>query len=250
MYTKHKFKIFFLVLFLLIIFWLFSLQQNNRENFTWSQKSLQDYINIEYTNNPQKINDTKIQQTQASPEELNYYIKNGNWNWSQETQKLYKDAVNKNNFVRALDQNNLNETMSKYNEKSILQVLSEQTKEGQFLLNGILIPTNNTSQELPSGYGNFGYNSGLVEDKTKEIIKCNFDGHIERISYNKKNGENIEEKSILNYTQLEELIPGFTFINKPCNPCKAFNETPEYSCPFKIQTKQKIYLIKKKKINL
>jgi hypothetical protein len=225
----------------LVIFWVFSLQTNYRENFTWSQKSTQDYINIEATNDPRKINDINIQQTQASQEELNYFIQNGNWNWSQETQKLYKDAVNRNPYVRTLDQNNLNETMSKYNEKSILQVLSQQTKEGQFLLNGILVPSNNSLQQLPSGYGNFGYNSGLIEDKTNQIIKCNSNGHIERILYTGKGkyNEQTQEKSILDYTQLEKIIPGFKFINKPCNPCKAFNEIPEYSCPFEIQIKQK-----------
>ena len=36
---------------------------------------------------------------------------------------------------------------------------------------------------------------------------------------------------------MENIIPGFTFVNGPCNPCGAINETPDYLCPFKLKVK-------------
>jgi hypothetical protein len=37
---------------------------------------------------------------------------------------------------------------------------------------------------------------------------------------------------------LENIIPGFTFLNGPCNPCGAINEKADYSCPFKLNVKK------------
>jgi len=32
-------------------------------------------------------------------------------------------------------------------------------------------------------------------------------------------------------------MPGFSFVNGPCNPCSPLNDNPDYSCPFKLNVK-------------
>ena len=67
-------------------------------------------------------------------------------------------------------------------------------------------------------------------------------GTLERITYTGKGGifgEQTSKVSPVNYNDLENIIPGFEFLNGPCNPCGAINENPDYSCPFKLKVKNK-----------
>jgi hypothetical protein len=32
-------------------------------------------------------------------------------------------------------------------------------------------------------------------------------------------------------------VAGFSFVKGPCNPCAPLNDTPDYSCPFKLNVK-------------
>jgi hypothetical protein len=63
---------------------------------------------------------------------------------------------------------------------------------------------------------------------------------LERIRYTGKGatyGEQTATVTHVDYNLLEDIIPGFKFLNKPCNPCVAMNEVPDYSCPFKLSLK-------------
>ena len=210
---------------------------NLKEGFEWSEKSKQDFLLVQDTLNHQKVFDLEILQQQASQEEVEYFNKHGKWQWSQKTKDLYMNAINKNPYIRTLPSDALNHAMTIYNESAILFVLSQQTKEGRFLIDGVLVPnTNNTNTNIvTSGFGDFGYNSGLQEEEDKyDIIQCNLNsGGIERTQYGK------EKRSFVDYNDLEKVVPGFTFLNEPCNPCVAFNETPDYSCPFELKLKEK-----------
>jgi len=65
---------------------------------------------------------------------------------------------------------------------------------------------------------------------------------LERITYTGKGGIFGEQKSKItpvDYKNLEKIIPGFTFLNGPCNPCGALNENPDYSCPFRLKVENK-----------
>jgi hypothetical protein len=219
-----------------------------KEGFSWSKKSTKDFLQIQNTINHNKIFDVNlIQKTQASQEELNYFNKNGMWPWSQNTKNMYEAAQNKNPFVRIFSKDSINYTRTIYNEAAILNILSYQTKEGQFLLNGVLVKDKpNKNEELPNGYGDFAYKSGLLENRTDDIIKCNMDkingSILERITYTGKGGiygEQTSKVTPVDYNNLEKIIPGFTFLNGSCNPCQAINETPNYSCPFKLNVKEK-----------
>lgn len=220
-------------------------QLSKREGFVWNPKSTQDFIKIQSTINPQKIFDINMIQNQASQEELEYFNEHGLWPWSETIQKLYKEALNTNPYIRTWPEDGLNYARSIYNETAITRILSYQTKEGQFLLNGVLIPNpnGNKMEDLPNGFGDFPYDSGLLENKSNDVIKCNMNtSTLERTTYTGKGviyGEQTSKVTPVDYNDLENIIPGFHFVNGPCNPCGAINDPPDYSCPFKLLVKNK-----------
>lgn len=230
---------------ILIILYRFS---HLKEGFTWSRDSTQNFLQIQNTINRNKIFDVNlIQQNQASQEEVDYFNKNGMWPWSQNTIELYVSALNTNPYVRTYSKDSVNYARTIYNEAAILRMLSYQTKEGQFLLNGVLVKddlSGNKKEELPNGFGNFPYDSGLIKNRTYDIIKCNMSkangATLERIQFTGKGGiygEQTTKITPVDYDNLEKVAPGFTFVNGPCNPCGAINENPDYSCPFRLQVK-------------
>ena len=234
---------------ILIVIFRFSRLSQIKESFTWNKQSTDDFLQIQNTINHGKIFDVNmIQENQASQEEVDYFNNNGMWPWSQETILLYEAAIRSNSFIRTLPQDAVNYTRTIYNEAAILRIISYQTKEGHFLLNGVLVknPSGNKYEDLPNGFGDFALNkeSGLLENRSDDIIKCNMknpnNSTLERITYTGKGGIFGEQTSNIipvDYTNLEKIIPGFTFLNGPCNPCGALNKNPDYSCPFRLNVK-------------
>jgi hypothetical protein len=175
-------------------------------------------------------------------------MENGMWPWSERTIQLYREAIQSNPFIRTYSGDAVKHARKVYNEAAILRVMSYQTKEGDFLINGVLVadPSGNPQEELPSGFGDFPYTSGLKEDKSLDVIKCNMikpgGASLEKIRYTGLGGIYGEQTSTVtpvDYNKLETIIPGFSFLSGPCNPCGAMNETPDYSCPFKLNVKNK-----------
>ena len=232
----------------LIVLYRFS-RLSAKEGFVWSKDSTNDFLLLQNTENRNTIFDVDlIQKSQASQKELDYFMKNGMWPWSERTIQLYKEAVRSNPFIRTYSGSAVKYVRRIYNEAAILRVLSYQTKEGDFLINGVLVadPSGNPQEELPSGFGDFPYTSGLKEDKTLDVIKCNMSkpngASLERTKYTGLGGIYGEQTSTVtpvDYNKLETIIPGFSFLSGPCNPCGAINETPDYSCPFKLNLKNK-----------
>lgn len=222
--------------------------QSSSTNGNFTQDSISDFINIQSTINRQTVFDMNTIGTQASQEELDYFNKHGMWPWSQKVIDLYKESVLRNPYIRTMPLQATNIARKTYNQAAILRILSYQTKEGQFLLNGVLVkdPSGNKMEDLPSGFGEFGYSSGLLGNRSDDIIKCNLKDDsnptLERITYMGKGGifgEQNEKVTQVDYNDLESLIPGFKFLSSPCNPCKAMSATPDYSCPFKLKVKNK-----------
>ena len=231
---KYKFGIFLLLI--IIILYRFNYYKNKKEGFTWSQDSINQFIKVQNTINPKIIFDTNEIQKQASQDEVNYFLKTGMWPWSQEVQQLYKKAILTNPYVRTDPEDALNTTRKIYNQTIILEMLSSQTKEGQFLLKGVSIDSSNNNIEL-NGWGNYGYKSGLQENQQNEnIIRCGIDASgnnsLQQIQYNSSN--NTQTITPIDYNNLTSLIPGFSFKNSSCNPCVALNSTPDYTCPFNL----------------
>lgn len=232
----HDIKYGLIISLLLIVIYRFSHMSRNNEGFTWNKESENNFLLIQHSINP-KINfDIDRIKQQATQEEVDYFNENNVWYWSQKTKDLYIEALKTNPYIRTLPDDGLNNAMRVYNENAILSILSHQTKEGKFLLNGILVPKTDNNY-LSSGFGDFAYNSNLQENKSYDIIKCNMNNEndvlLERIKYDKDKKEIIP----VDYNELESIIPGFTFINSPCNPCAAINSNPDYSCPFKLIVK-------------
>lgn len=230
----------------LLLFRFSQLSSNKKEGFT--KKSEIDFLLIQSTINWQKIFDLKTIGTQASQEELNYFNKNGMWPWSQEVIDLYKDAVSRNPYIRTDPDDAVKNARTIYNQSAIIRILTYQTKEGQFLLNGVLVKdaSGNKIEDLPSGFGNFPYESGLMENWSDDIIKCNLrddnNPTLERITYTGKGGifgEQTKKITPVNYKDLEKLIPGFTFLSSPCNPCSSMAAIPDYSCAYRLKVKNK-----------
>ena len=208
----------------------------------------QNFLQIQNTINRNKIFDMDIIKSQASQEELKYFNSNGQWPWSQDVINLFEEAVSRNPYIRTVPKQATNYARTVYNQTAILRILSYQTKEGEFLLNGVLVkdPSGNKIEELPNGFGNFPYESGLLGNRVDDIIKCNINNEnnptLERIRYTGKGGvfgEQTEKVTPVDYNYLESIIPGFTFLNKPCNPCGALASKPDYSCAYRLKVKGK-----------
>jgi hypothetical protein len=224
-----------------------------KEGFSWTQESIDKFIRLQQSINPDAIFDVDRIQEQASQEEVDYFIKNGMWPWSKEVIELYKNAVSNNNFIRTNLGDSVLEARKLYNEYIILEILSLQEKEGQFLLTGVTVSYKKNDGKDRDGLGTYAYNSELVTDETNpkaSVIKCDTDFEInadtnqnivlKQYQYVKEEsifGEIQEKITDVDYNNLEKLVPGFKFLKDPCNPCLALNDPANYSCPFKLDIK-------------
>lgn len=219
--SKEGFKVFFEGEF----------EIDDREKKKLTKQKVLEFLQLQSTINPQKVFDMDILEQQASQEELDYFLKHEQWPWSPKVVALYQQAVSANPYVRTLPDLATQEARAVFNEKAILRLLSYQTKEGQLLLNGVLLDPK--ADALPSGFGEFPYSSGLAE-RPSDVIQCNWDkGRLERTTPDGKTYP-------VDYKKLESILPGFSFVNeKPCNPCVALGAEPSYSCPFQIKVQDK-----------
>jgi hypothetical protein len=229
----------------IIIIVLIRFARLSKEGFTSHSENA--FLEIENTINRQNIFDMDIINQQASQEELDYFNNHGMWPWSNEVIHLYEEFKKTNPFVRSLISDATTHARTVYNQAAIVRILSYQTKEGQFLLNGVLVKNPQSVENLPNGFGDFVNESGLMEDRTKDIIKCNLekDGNnpsLERIVFTGKGGifgQQTKRIEQVDYNDLENIIPGFTFLGSPCNPCKSMGAIPDYSCEYSLQVEGK-----------
>jgi hypothetical protein len=240
--NNYKYGILLGTIFI-ILYRSYHLSQLQKEGFTWTNDSRDNFLLVQHTINPNVIFDTNVIQQQASQEEVDYFLKNGIWPWSKEVENLYEISLLKNPYIRTYSKNEIERVKTIYNQNAILDVLAHQTKEGQFLLNGVSIKSNsnnNPLEDLPSGWGEYGYTSGLIKHMDP-VIKCHIDDNnnasLQKITYTGKGGifnEQTKKITPVNYNYLEKIVPGFSFIKGKCNPCKALNFPPDYSCPFNL----------------
>ena len=141
----------------LIILYRFS---HFKEAFTWSDNSATEFIKLQNSINPQNIFDISEIQKQASQEEVDYFLKNAEWQWSTETDELYKNALNKNPYVRLYPEDALKDAKTKYNQNIITQILSSQEKTENSLQNLNNQILNNMNNER-DGLGSYAFTSGL-----------------------------------------------------------------------------------------
>lgn len=242
-FKNLNYGIILLLIFIVIYrFLTLSSKMKSKEGFTWNQNSINNFLDIQKLINPKIVFDASEIQKQASQKEVNYFIEHGKWPWTNETKELYKLSLSNNPYVRTNSEDAINTMSTIYNEKAILEMLSWQTKEGQFLLNGVSIHNGkkNPKQDLPNGWGDYAFNSGQIS-KNNNIVKCNYnkDGDLsmQETQYEGNSGilnNHVKKYTTLDYNDLEKIIPGFSFLNGPCNPCDALKDPPNYDCPFNL----------------
>jgi len=197
------------------IFWKWIWKRDFKEGFTWSKESVREFLNFQKTVNPNTQFNMEMIQQQASEEELKELLNTGTWPWSQDTEYLYMDAVSRNPILNIDPAASMEMEKKVYNENAVKQLLSWNTKEGQFLLNGTLIKEEAT--------GNDG------------TIRCTKDSLLEKRVHtgdNVWNGYKNYQRMIIPNEDIPQEVPGFQFIGSPCNPCVALDN--DYSCPFQL----------------
>ena len=149
------------VLFIILCCFIFSIIVINKtsyyESFKWSTEDENNFIKLEFTINPKIVYDIETLKKYASANDVKYLLEYGLWPWSLETQDLYKKALDKNPFVRTYSEDGVNYARSIYNESAILYILKGQQEAEEKSQQVKSAPI------LPSGWGSFGYNSGLIK---------------------------------------------------------------------------------------
>ena len=205
-------NIIFFIIIIVVILLFNSLTKNNKKNMKsgfqnyhttrWSSDLIKRFNNYQTTmnNNNNQFNLDQLQK-QASPEEVEEYLKTGLWYWPDDLKELYIESIWSNPMIKIEPQYALNYAMGLYNQNAVRQLLAWNTKEGEFLLYG----------------GDLGYTKNDIPqihpDQNKHnTIKCSADSlNMEKTIYN-----------------------GVSFVKGQCNPCSAFDG--DFSCPFRLKT--------------
>uniref|UniRef100_A0A6C0DEA6 Uncharacterized protein n=1 Tax=viral metagenome TaxID=1070528 RepID=A0A6C0DEA6_9ZZZZ len=205
--------------------------QGVKEGFTanaaWPDDLVAKFQKFQKVLNPNVIYDMKVIQQQATPDEVEYLFQHNKWPWSKEVMDLYQQAVAENSFVKVDPGIAMIDAQQIYNEMAMKEILSFGTKEGTFLLNGVVI----------------GHNKNMPSN-VNDVVKCGTDpktkaSTVEKVVYNGYDSiSGAMNKTVTNveFADIPGLVNGFKFLNEPCNPCSPLDNPPNYSCPFSLNT--------------
>ena len=233
---KFSYNMFFLILLVvsIILFNSFTKTKTGFQNYnssTWSPDLIKRF-NIYQTTISKNITnfDLEILQKQATPLEVEQLLETGYWPWPEELQNEYLNKVLYNKIIKIEPKYALDYAMKTYNRNAARELLAWNSKEGQFLLYGGIIGTNNTNN-----VNNINVNN---------TIKCSTDSNgnsvMEKTVFNGMNlwnGYINTNTSVVKPEDIPKEMPGFTFVNNPCDPCVALNSPGDFSCPFKLNIK-------------
>jgi hypothetical protein len=192
----------------------------------WSSTLVSEFVNFQKVLNPDITYDMSVVQNQATPDEVSYLFRNNKWPWSDNLQTLYKEAIAQNSFLRVDPGISMIDAQQIYNQTAMKELLSYNTKEGTFLLNGATIGHN---KKLPENINNtIQCSTNLSGDTILEKIVYN--------GYDSIYGNLNSTVTEVDYNDLPNQINGFKFLGQPCNPCVALKKNPEYTCPFALNT--------------
>ena len=220
---RNKWPIGLLFLFSLGCAYLFCKKRTEsfQNNTDWSPdllKRFQEYENSTFDNSYQF--DMQQLQKQAGPKDVEYLLENDKWPWSDETQKLYLDAISHSTLLQVEPGEALKNVMRIYNETAMRQLLAWNTKEGEFLLGGVTLMDDDRKENDANPNNNFA--KELEPDMS---IRCDGEKGMVWNSNNKK----------IRNADLPSVVPGFEFGDKgACNPCGPLADEPDYSCPFSL----------------
>jgi hypothetical protein len=200
----------------------------------WSKDTIDKFIQLQKSRFPTAEFNMVVIQNQATEKEAITLIKTGFWPWSKQTQDMYVNTILKSQIIKVAPDVALTEAMKLYNETAAKLMMSWNTKEGQLLLMG-------------ADLGASKYDPLFAVDKNRNFIKCKAAtsdkdpvSYMEKTSYlgtDYLSGIFKTKKEIIANADLPTVIPGFGFIKGTCNPCGPLNITPDYGCPFNLNTK-------------
>ena len=208
LFSKQYLRAMVSCLAIIVVWQLISIYE---EGFT--VESTKQFLNLQKTINPHKNFDMDAISKQATQEEMDYYLKHQMWPWSTELKKMYKSAIESNPYVRIDTKLGVDQARILYNESIMWQILSWQTKEGQFLLNGVIVKDPSANQ-FPSGFGDFPYSSELTKER-HDVVKCETNGGENVLMRTRnvgidQNGAYITKQFPVDLDTLDKLIPGFS----------------------------------------
>ena len=229
---NYKFLLLILLVVSIIIFNSYSKKIDGfqNSNIKWSPDLIQRFIKYQQTVNENNTQfDLDILQKQATPEEAEEMLRTGYWPWPDDLKKQYIDNVWASPIIKIEPQYALDYAMKIYNEDTVREMLAWNTKEGHFLLYG----------------GDIGVTDGLPKN-VRNTIKCSTDINDNSVmqkkvytNMNDWNGYTGETVTTVEPANIPKEMPGFNFVNGPCNPCVALNSPGDFSCPFKLNVKEK-----------
>jgi hypothetical protein len=210
------------------------LAQGFGEGFaSWNNETVQDFLDYENKANPTYSYDLSYIQLTASKDDVRSLIDNNEWPWDPHFHDLWAYSAQSSPVTKYHPLSNADYNQAIYNQSAAGQILALNTHEGHFLTQGVLLDRNTKGG---SGMGEFGKNSGLDRGGNGDVLRCHPEtGDMTRIRRGGYDGlfsisPDVETK--VPYSYLPFLVPGFSFLDAPCNPCVALNSPPDYSCPF------------------
>lgn len=189
---------------------------------SWPQEVVREFMDFQAAHNPNIFFDMDLIQQQATADEARLFFKNGSWPWSSDVQRMYRNAIAENSYISTNPGSSLASAQTVYNENAIKQLLSWNSKEGDFLLGGVTI---GHPKNMPKN----------INNTVRCVASTNGDAVLEKTIYNGYNGISgaiSYQKSVVPNEELPNMVPGFAYLKGVCNPCNPLNSPPDYSCPF------------------
>lgn len=184
----------------------------------WNNNIIQKFETFIKNYNPLYRFNIDVLQKNTTEDEVKYFLKNGVWPWSQNTKNLFMEEVSKSSIINIDPLNSLNKSMEVYPQSAILNKLYWNSPEGNFIVNGGILP-----------------NYGKIPNVENTII-CHRDNKSGNF-FMKKNIYKTPNSGIDEYVSNEDIpviYNKFQFLDEPCNPCSRLNDKSNFSCRFKI----------------
>lgn len=182
----------------------------SESSFVWPSSLLQQF----QANHRFKLYDLNVLQKQATASEVESFLYTDKWPWSKEVKDMYKDYIRKSYMIQIDPMEALKEAQRVYNQAAILDLMAINSKEGSFLLNGVVV---GHTPGLPANRNNL-----IVCDSEKQTLVKKMD-----LGYSGIWGNILEQVEPVSDPDVENQIDGFHFLDGPCNPCSQ-------SCPFSL----------------
>lgn len=221
------------IVFIFIVIFKTFIQQNKIgfQNYTssnihvWSLDLIKRFNDYQSTVNENNyLFNLEQLQKQATPEEAEEYLATGVWYWPDDLKRLYIEKVWSNTIIKIDPYYALNSARTIYNQNAARELLAWNTKEGEFLLYGVNTNTHDKINPLQTKHN---------------VIKCSNSLDNSRMEKKIYNNTTHWTTGIIKPEDIPKEVKGFSFVKGPCNPCAALNVNGDFSCPFRITTKEK-----------